>query len=175
MWASSYHDGIVWCNQLVVKLSVLLRDVAIRALSASEDSSRRGRGRGQSFSGDPPPEAAQGPPLPQEGANGPSLTPEAEGSLLASRAAMVMRRAEVALRGGNGRSLEDRLMIAKKGWGLDEVLEGADRKTCTGANLAWYQQYNTAKKVTKPLLQLKPSSVKVWGRSVGSGWEVVRR
>ena len=146
VWASSHHDGIVWCNQLVVKLSVLLRDIAIRALAASEESMQQRR------------HASDSPPT------------EADGSVLASRAAMVMRRAEVALRGGDGRSLADRLMITKKDWKLDEVLEGADRKPCTGANLAWYQQYNTAKTVTKPLLQLKPSSVKVWG--VWSMWGV---
>ena len=182
VWASAYHDGIVWCNQLVVKLSALLRDVAIRSLSATPS---------------------------------PSLSSSPTSSWLDNRAATIIQRAEVALRGRTGRNLMERMMLettstegqsqAQNGtggkgsgggggigedigddgqdgerqsrdvdnslptpspprvWSVDEALAKlADRRLCSGANLAWFQQYNSDKAVKKPLLQLRQSSVKVW-------------
>ena len=44
---------------------------------------------------------------------------------------------------------------------LGQALQQADRKECTGANLAWYLQYNAPRPATKALLQLRHSSLKV--------------
>lgn len=46
--------------------------------------------------------------------------------------------------------------------GLGEVLARAAGPQCKGANLAWYMQYLTPRVVTRPLLQLRHSSIKVW-------------
>ena len=107
----------------------------------------------------------------------------------AARNRMVMLHARAAFV-GSGASLAQRLMVAGNQRGsasaggqggntgaggqggstdaategrvdLGQALQQADRKECTGANLAWYLQYNAPRPATKALLQLRHSSLKV--------------
>ena len=158
VWASTYHDGIVWCNQLVTRLSSMMLQIA--------SDLNRGRNVTCPDNGDHNPKSC---PLIKGGDEG---HVKAEEDPLEARNKLVMGYARNALV-GNGKSLRQQLFQKSDGpdaltggralpLRLNDILnDPTRRKQCTGANLVWYLQYNSPRPVTKRLLQLKPSSIKV--------------
>ena len=158
MWASTYHDGIVWCNQLVRKLSTMMLQIASDLNQGHKGTCLDHGIDGGSASCPPGGEGDEGPP------RGGGMQ-----DLLTLRNDLVMRHVKHALIGRDNGGLHQRLFLRADGHNrppgppvkLHDALRGASgRRQCTGANLVWYLQYNSPKPVTKALFQLDHSSIK---------------
>ncbi|GAX74124.1 hypothetical protein CEUSTIGMA_g1573.t1 [Chlamydomonas eustigma] len=176
VWASVHHEGIVWCNQLLIKTVAMMMDVAGNISSRYSHS-----------------EVNTHPETASQGAAGQKAGQESGKSellILPAQKAWVLKVAHQALLGSG--SLHQHLMLhpwsdlqddadgatsssappevgdlghekhdgTLSGGLLHKALILAEERECRGANLAWYLQYNTPKMVHKPMIKLKHSSIK---------------
>jgi hypothetical protein len=181
VWASVHHEGIVWCNQLLIRTISMMTDVAISVSSRSSLPERSTQTEGTD----------QGVTVQTEGRNIGKLLPF---GAVSAQKPFVLKVARKALLGSG--SLHQHLLLhpwsnpqhsnasttaatvtptaspeGAPGLGRQDGTLGGDvahqalmlaeEKQCRGANLAWYLQYNTPRTVRKPMIKLKHSSIKV--------------
>ncbi len=163
VWASAFHDGIVWCNQLVVRVADMMLGVAREASKPAASQHSAGAEDRNSLVMSRVRSTLFGPygclhrnlmlAASQRAALDSCSAPSAAAQSSLTRGSSSGCGSEAAA-GGRGVPLT-----------LSEALTRAPTTKCTGPNLAWYLQYNTPRAVTTPLLHLKHSAIKVSQRS----------
>lgn len=170
VWASAYHDGIVWCNQLLGLLATMLNHMA-----ADEHFGPPGQSPGAV-----PPDGV----VPGDGGD-PTSNPRADRSP-SWRRSLVKAYVDKYLVGQVWGQIHDGQVqdsdpdtghigsrpMTEPGSGsgrssveaVREAAAGSVSPGCGGTNHVWYLQYLTPKEVTGRLLQLDHASIKVGGR-----------